>query len=329
LVRFSATVKSDPQAKPHALVEAVRAAMPKNQENDAKLALMQEMTMRMPEQHRKVMERNIEKVLGGTITPLTRNIWSGMGINPDAMIANMRQEVEETKKTEETEITVHYFHCDHLGTPLALTNQLGQIDWAGKYDPWGNIEEEFNPLGLDQPIRLPGQCHDRETGLYYNRYRYYDFSVNAYINQDPIGLRGAVNLYAYVYLNPLRYTDPMGLEVYICSRPADVAWGLVNHMWVKTDTISAGLGANPNIRPGDEYDAPYITQTYVIDHSKDTPTACEKMNNVDENCVNNILNKELGTPQGRFGPYMNCQAYAYSVTNRCRTGPQIVPPKEK
>jgi hypothetical protein len=129
---------------------------------------MQEMTKSMPEQHRKIMERNIEKVLGGNITPLTRSIWSGMGINPEAMIANMRQGLEEIKKAEQTDIAVHYFHCDHLGTPLALTNQQGEINWAGKSDPWGNSEEEFNPYDLEQNIRLPGQYYDREAGLYYN-----------------------------------------------------------------------------------------------------------------------------------------------------------------
>ncbi len=100
---------------------------------------------------------------------------------------------------------------------------------------------------------------------------------------------------------------------------------MVDHNWVKTDTTSAGLGGNPNVRPGDAYEAPYVTQTYVVDHSKDKPSSCEKQNNVDEPCVNSILSNELGTAQGRFGPMMNCQAYAYSVVNSCRTGPQIPP----
>lgn len=87
-----------------------------------------------------------------------------------------------------------------------------------------------------------------------------------------------------------------------------------------------GLGGNPNVRPGDAYESPYVTETYVNDHTNDTPTSCETMNNVDEPCVNDVLDDMLGKPQGGFGPFSNCQGYAYSVVNRCRTGPQI-PPK--
>ncbi|WP_133856830.1 RHS repeat-associated core domain-containing protein [Comamonas sp. JUb58] len=65
---------------------------------------------------------------------------------------------------------------------------------------------------MGQPIRLPGQIHDRETGLYYNRHRYYDPQVGGYNTQDPIGLEGGANMFAYVEGNPLSFTDPMGLQ---------------------------------------------------------------------------------------------------------------------
>jgi RHS repeat-associated protein len=98
-----------------------------------------------------------------------------------------------------------------LGTPLALTDRQGQIVWAAKYDPWGNIQEEFNPNNIEQDIRLPGQHHDKETGLYYNRHRYYDSKIGAYINQDPIGLKGGLNIFSYASGNPVNGTDPLGL----------------------------------------------------------------------------------------------------------------------
>ncbi|WP_333907530.1 RHS repeat-associated core domain-containing protein, partial [Delftia acidovorans] len=107
-------------------------------------------------------------------------------------------------------IAIHHYHCDHLGTPMALTDQTGQVTWAAKLDPWGNVLQEYNPQGMHQAIRLPGQHHDRETGLYYNRHRYYDPVVGSYINQDPIGLMGGVNVYAYA-ASPMIKIDPLGL----------------------------------------------------------------------------------------------------------------------
>ncbi|ECI3324287.1 hypothetical protein DKP19_25375, partial [Salmonella enterica subsp. salamae] len=79
-------------------------------------------------------------------------------------------------------------------------------------DVWGNRLKEDNPQKLEQLIRLPGQQYDDETGLYYNRYRYYNPEQGRYISQDPIGLRGGWNLYTYP-LNPVSGTDPLGLVV--------------------------------------------------------------------------------------------------------------------
>ncbi|MFA9950070.1 RHS repeat-associated core domain-containing protein [Dentiradicibacter hellwigii] len=57
---------------------------------------------------------------------------------------------------------------------------------------------------------MSGQFHDRITGLYYNRHRFYDPRLGAYISQDPIGLKGGINLSAYVR-NPVQWMDPWGL----------------------------------------------------------------------------------------------------------------------
>ena len=105
----------------------------------------------------------------------------------------------------------YFYHCNHLGLPDALTDKAGQVVWAAEYDPWGNLKNEHNPENLKQSIRLPGQYHDTETGLYYNRHRYYDPALGSYINQDPIGLNsGEPNFYAYPK-NPLQGVDPLGL----------------------------------------------------------------------------------------------------------------------
>ncbi|HDQ6492842.1 TPA: RHS repeat protein, partial [Escherichia coli Ou:H16] len=137
-----------------------------------------------------------------------------------AWLAQCGLTVEQLARQVEPEYTparkVHFYHCDHRGLPLALISEDGNTAWSAEYDEWGNQLNEENPHHLHQPYRLPGQQYDKESGLYYNRNRYYDPLQGRYITQDPIGLEGGWSLYAYP-LNPVNGIDPLGLS------PADVA----------------------------------------------------------------------------------------------------------
>lgn len=61
-----------------------------------------------------------------------------------------------------------------------------------------------------QPVRFQGQYFDQETGLHYNRYRYYVPDTAQFLTQDPVGLCGGVNFYQYA-ANPTSWVDPLGL----------------------------------------------------------------------------------------------------------------------
>ena len=61
-------------------------------------------------------------------------------------------------------------------------------------------------------VRFPGQYYDSVTALHYNYFRTYDPSTGRYLESDPIGLAGGLNTYLYVNANPLRYSDPRGLD---------------------------------------------------------------------------------------------------------------------
>jgi RHS repeat-associated protein len=132
------------------------------------------------------------------------------GLDPDNITAMAKAAVAQQQAEQTAKLTVQMYHCNHLGTPIALINTQGMIDWAVELDPWGNVLNEFNPNNIDQPIRMQGQQIDHESGLFYNRHRYYDPQMGRYITQDPIGLAGGVNLYGYVD-NPNLWIDPMGL----------------------------------------------------------------------------------------------------------------------
>ena len=103
-----------------------------------------------------------------------------------------------------------YYQCDHVGMPLELRNELGEIVWAARHRAFGSIFRQSRGAAI-QPLRFQGQYEDSETGLFYTRHRYYDPAIGRFISQDPIRLAGGLNPYAYG-LNPVSWTDPLGLK---------------------------------------------------------------------------------------------------------------------
>lgn len=107
---------------------------------------------------------------------------------------------------------IWYYHTDLTGTVQEVTAADGRLVWAGYQAGFGENRGDISNSGayFEQPLRLPGQYFDEETGLHYNLFRYYAPECGRFISQDPIGLRGGLNLYAYAP-NPLKYIDPLGL----------------------------------------------------------------------------------------------------------------------
>ncbi|TWC12575.1 RHS repeat-associated protein, partial [Pseudomonas sp. SJZ085] len=105
-----------------------------------------------------------------------------------------------------------YYHLDHLGTPQELTNYGGQIVWSARYHGYGKVRaiEHGGGEQLEQPLRFQGQYHDLESGLHYNRHRYYNPETGRYLTPDPSKLAGGLNGYRYT-LNPTGWVDPLGL----------------------------------------------------------------------------------------------------------------------
>ncbi|VTP17417.1 putative deoxyribonuclease RhsC [Phytobacter ursingii] len=153
------------------------------------------------------------ELLSGDISEQSRQWLAQCGLTAER-IRNQLEPVHIPQRT------LHLYHCDHRGLPLALINEEGQVDWSADYDAWGTLLSENNPHSLVQDIRLPGQQYDEETGLHYNRHRYYNPRQGRYITQDPIGIRGGWNLYAYP-LDPLSMFDPYGLKAHQYSLSMD------------------------------------------------------------------------------------------------------------
>ncbi|EJN20393.1 RHS repeat-associated core domain protein-containing protein, partial [Pseudomonas sp. GM79] len=106
-----------------------------------------------------------------------------------------------------------YYQLDHLGTPQELTDFGGEIVWSARYNAYGKVTRlEFGGgEQFEQPLRFQGQYFDAESGLHYNRHRYYNPEVGRYLTPDPIKLAGGLNQYQYTP-NPTGWVDPLGLS---------------------------------------------------------------------------------------------------------------------
>jgi RHS repeat-associated protein len=102
--------------------------------------------------------------------------------------------------------TQYYFSEDHLGSTTALTSTSGLLVERETYDAYGNT----NGSSITR-YGYTGRERDSLTGLQYNRARFYDPQMGRFISEDPIGLSGGVNQFAYVHNNPQNGTDPSGL----------------------------------------------------------------------------------------------------------------------
>ncbi|HAH0925462.1 TPA: RHS repeat protein, partial [Escherichia coli] len=151
----------------------------------------------------QMLDRLESEILADRVSEESRRWLASCGLTVEQMKNQMDPVYTPARK-------IHLYHCDHRGLPLALISTEGATAWCAEYDEWGNLLSDENPHHLQQLIRLPGQQYDEESGLYYNRHRYYDPLQGRYITQDPIGLKGGWNFYQYP-LNPVINVDPQGL----------------------------------------------------------------------------------------------------------------------
>ncbi|MDB5902551.1 MAG: hypothetical protein JWM26_1429 [Betaproteobacteria bacterium] len=104
---------------------------------------------------------------------------------------------------------IYCYHTDHIGTPHRITDAEGRIAWAAEYAGFGAAE--LRACAVTNPLRFPGHYCDDETGLHYNRFRYYSPAFGRYLSPDPIKFAAGLNFYAYAENDPVNAIDPLGL----------------------------------------------------------------------------------------------------------------------
>ena len=170
-------------------------------------------------------------LVGGKVEERTRFVWDGdvlaHAIRTRAL-AGADPVVEERTYCFEDAGFVPWAHCeagpdgyggrrkswafyvnDPIGTPEELVDGAGSVLAELNREVWGKTEAAAGARA-ETPLRFQGQHEDGETGLFYNRFRYYDAEAGLYLSPDPIGLAGGLRLFGYVP-SPTGWIDPLGL----------------------------------------------------------------------------------------------------------------------
>ncbi len=235
--------------------------------------------------------------------------------------------------------TVSYYATDGLGSITDTTDASGQVSAAHRYDSYGNVLGGAAAGGY----AFTGREWDPEFESLYYRERYHDPQIGRFLSGDPKGVRGGVNLYAYVADNPTKYTDPRGLEiyppggwteypghpprptppgqVYVCCRDIAVSWSVdiaaravgLHHCFIKTDSIEAGMGPAGSGPLPSHY---YGIQTEVVPHNGQAASSyCGAVPDVDQDCVSREL--QIGKLTGPWSTRNNCNTFTWDVVEKC------------
>jgi len=109
-----------------------------------------------------------------------------------------------------------FYHSDGVGNVTALAVPNGNdIALAGsyRYDPFGRLIGTPTGLAAINTQRYSSKDWHNPSGFYYFGYRFYDPATQRWLNRDPIEEEGGINLYAYVFNDPVNEIDPFGLAV--------------------------------------------------------------------------------------------------------------------
>ena len=254
-------------------------------------------------------EDHSSAVMGGIDTALIRNTSNASVEDAEKLVKRVYQKFDVTEPVFSSvvegskytalyngqPINYYYFHPDHLGSSSYISNLEGVIIQHMEYLPFGETLVDEHTNSYNSPFKFNGKEYDEETGNYYYGARYYDPKWSIFISVDPL-VEKTDDSYGYCFNNPIRYTDPTGMEplddIYL-GRNGKELFRVVNDkpdrtFLVKTSETQESLYSENERKRGDA--------AKVNNISKDTAKSVEKeieKGNVDSKLVqDNIVQIE-------------------------------------
>jgi RHS repeat-associated protein len=167
--------------------------------------------------------RQIQKTVGSTSSYYVYSRWQRIADYAGSGTGALQNRYVYGDKPDEPLIAVSsagvltYLHADRIGSIIATTNSSGAVVNKNLYSALG----ENAPVGTT--FGFTGQRFDSDTGLYYYKRRYYSPVIGRFLQPDPIGYDGGLNLYTYVRNDPLNRIDPTGMQVSIKQDSVDIS----------------------------------------------------------------------------------------------------------
>jgi RHS repeat-associated protein len=164
-----------------------------------------------------------------------------------------------------------YYYCNQVnGCPERLLDESGKVVWSALYDAWGKritkLPHTVKDKGwlvkeVDQPLRLQGQYWDEETGLHYNRWRYYEPGIGAFVSQDPLGLAAGENVYGFG-ANAQGWIDPLGL----CKKSSELKQHVRNEYQRLIDSGTSHKKIGPSLSIAQDNKTGTLSKIYGNDN---------------------------------------------------------------
>ena len=156
---------------------------------------------------------NIGLELNGSMQPVRRYVY---GVGMDSAEGHFEYAENPSNPFSLDKKGWYSYVKDQVGTIYKTYNHYTQQTSTTTYDSFGNtLNQSGTPKGN---LGFQSKYKDPESGLYYYYHRYYNPHNGRFLNEDPIGLNGGLNLYGFVHNDPINYLDPFGLT------PDDPIW---------------------------------------------------------------------------------------------------------